>query len=84
MIKKYIKVTPIEAIQVTPNNHAKVREFAKEHYIEFGVSGLWHEMDTFESVMEFNDFDYLVRNQTGECYVCDKDIFESTYKEVEE
>ena len=28
--------------------------------------------------------DYLIKNQTGECYVCRKDIFEKTYKEVEE
>ena len=33
--------------------------------------------------MRFSDGDYLIKNQTGECYVCQKDIFEKTYKEVE-
>ena len=34
--------------------------------------------------MRFSDGDYLIKNKTGECYVCRKDIFEKTYKEVEE
>lgn len=28
MVKRYIKVTPVEAIQVTKFNHKKVEEFA--------------------------------------------------------
>lgn len=63
MTKKYIKITPVEAIQVTPYNYCEVIEFAGGQ-------------------MEFKDFDYLIKNPTGECYVCEIGIFETTYKEV--
>nr|WP_205397298.1 hypothetical protein [Streptococcus lutetiensis] len=81
MIKKYIKTTPIEAIQVTPYNYYEVIKFAKNQKIKFGEIGLFHTIETIEGVMSFKDFDYLIKNQTGECYVCDKNIFEETYKE---
>ena len=83
MIKKYIKTTPVEAIQVNPHNRFEVREFANNQEIFFGEIGLSHTIKTLEGYMNFNDFDYLIKNQTGECYVCRKDIFEKTYKEVE-
>ena len=84
MIKKYIKTTPVEAIQVKSYNYSEVREFAKNQNILFGEIGFSHTIKTFEGYMAFNDFDYLIKNQTGECYVCRKDIFEKTYKEIEE
>lgn len=84
MIKKYIKTTPIEAIQVTPDNHDEVREFASDQPIIFGYELIIHSINTLEGDMCFSDGDYLIKNQTGECYVCAKDIFEETYKEVEE
>jgi len=84
MIKKYIKVTPVEAIQVKPYNYVNVIKFVGNQYIRFGEIGLFHTIKTIEGYMGFNDFDYLIKNQTGECYVCRKDIFEKTYKEVEE
>lgn len=37
-----------------------------------------------EGTMIFEDGDYLIKNQTGECYVCKKEIFEKTYREVVE
>lgn len=83
MTKKYIKVTPVEAIQVTPYNYCEVIEFAGNQNISLKDIGLFHTIDTLEGQMEFKDFDYLIKNKTGECYVCDKDIFEKTYKEVE-
>ncbi|EFM30277.1 hypothetical protein [Streptococcus gallolyticus] len=82
MIKKYIKTTPVEAIQVTHLNYYEVRGFAKPQNIVFGEIGLFHTIETLEGVMEFNDFDYLIKNQTGECYVCKKEIFKKTYREV--
>lgn len=84
MIKMYIKTTPVEAIQVKPYNYYEVREFANNQDILFCEIGLFHTIKTFEGYMGFNDFDYLIKNQTGECYVCRKDIFEKTYKELEE
>ena len=83
MIKKYIKTTPVEAIQVTEDNHKEVREFAFLQRIVFGYELIMHSIDTLEGKMRFSDGDYLIKNQTGECYVCQKDIFEKTYKEVE-
>lgn len=83
MIKKYIKTTPIEAIQITPDNREEVKEFAFPQEITYGTSGSSHLITTIEGQMIFNDFAYLIKNQTGECYICDKNIFEQTYKEVE-
>lgn len=82
MAKKYIKITPVEAIQITPYNHCDVIEFAGDQNISLKDIGLFHTIDTLEGQMEFKDFDYLIKNPTGECYVCARDIFEKTYKEV--
>ena len=84
MIKKYIKTTPVEAVQVTKDNREEVREFAFLQRIVFGYGPIRNSIDTLEGKMRFSDGDYLIKNQTGECYVCRKDIFEKTYKEVEE
>ena len=84
MIKKYIKTIPVEAIQVTENNHEELQEFAKLQSIRFGYAKyIMHSIETLEGKMCFSDGDYLVKNQSGECYVCRKDIFEKTYKEIE-
>ena len=61
MIKKYIKTTPVEAIQVKPYNYDEVREFANNQNILFGEIGLFHTIKTFEGYMGFNDFDYLIK-----------------------
>ena len=82
MIKKYIKTTPVEAIQVTEGNREEIRKFADGYRINFETSG--NSIFTLEGKMRFSDGDYLIKNQTGECYVCRKDIFGKTYKEVEE
>lgn len=81
MIRKYIKTTPVEAIQVTKDNREEVKKFATWQSIGFGV---FHEIETLEGTMYFNDGDYLIKNTTGECYVCQKEIFEKTYREVVE
>ena len=84
MIKKYIKTTPVEAVQVTEGNREEVREFAFLQRIVFFYRPMKHSIETLEGEMLFSDGDYLIKNQTGECYACRKDIFEKTYKEVEE
>ena len=81
MIKKYIKTTPVEAVQVTEDNREEVRKFADAYRINFETSG--NSIFTLEGKMRFHYGDYLVKNQSGECYVCRKDIFEKTYKEIE-
>ncbi len=82
MIKKYIKTTPVEAIQVTEDNHDEIREFASNQPVIFGYELIMHSIGTLEGTMIFEDGDYLIKNQTGECYVCKKEIFEKTYREV--
>ena len=84
MIKKYIKTTPVEAVQVTKDNREEVREFAFLQRIVFRYGPIKNSIETLEGKMRFSDGDYLIKNQTGECYVCRKDIFEKTYREVEE
>ena len=84
MIKKYIKTTPVEAVQVTKENRKEVIDFAFLQRIVFRYGPIRNSIDTLEGKMRFSDGDYLIKNQTGECYVCRKDIFEKTYKEVEE
>lgn len=82
MIKKYIKTMPVEAIQVTSDNRKEAREFANGYRINFETSGNF--IFTLEGRMRFSYGDYLIKNQSGEYYVCQKDIFEKTYKEVKE
>lgn len=81
MIKKYVKTTPIEAIQVTPDNHKELEEFASKQRITFGYELIMYSIDTLEGKMYFSDGDYLIKNQTGECYVCKKEIFEKKYSD---
>ncbi|WP_418953592.1 hypothetical protein [Streptococcus sp.] len=84
MIKKYIKTTPIGAIRVTPDNQEELRAFAFPQEVTFGYEIIMHSIETLEGKMQFSDGDYLIKNETGECYVCRKNIFEKTYKEIEE
>lgn len=84
MIKKYIKATPVGAIRVTPDNHDELRAFAYPQEITFGYELMAHSISTLEGKMAFSDGDYLIKNQTGECNVCEKRIFEQAYKEVED
>lgn len=83
MAKKYIKTTPVEAIQVTQYNFVDVMKFASDQNIKFNQLEVFHTIDTIEGRMKFKNSDYLIKNPTGECYVCAKDVFEKTYKEVE-
>lgn len=84
MIKKYIKTAPVEAVQVTEENRKEVIDFAFLQRITFFYRPIRHSIDTLNGKMRFSDGDYLIKNQNGECYVCRKDIFEKTYKEVSE
>lgn len=78
MIKKYIKA-PVEAMRVTLDNYEEIRQFV---YPQTTTCG--YDLYTNVGKMHFRDGDYIIKNSTGECYVCQRDIFEKTYKEVEE
>ena len=75
MTKKYVKITPVETIQVTPYNYCEVIKFAGDQNISLKDIGLFHTIDTMEGQMNFKDFDYLIKNPTGECYVCVPEIY---------
>ncbi|MCY7166384.1 hypothetical protein [Streptococcus gallolyticus] len=79
MIKKYIKTTPVEAIQVTPTNHEEVKRFIGAFDIGFGE---FYQMVTVSGSMWLHDYDYIIKNSDGECYPCAREVFEKTYKEV--
>lgn len=64
MVKKYIKTTPVGAVQVTPDNHEEVKAFAYPQEITFGYELIMHSIDTLEGKMCFSDGDYLIKNQT--------------------
>ena len=66
MIKKYIKTTPVEAVQVTKDNREEVRKFAFLQRIVFGYGPIRNSIDTLEGKMRFSDGDYLIKNQAGE------------------
>ena len=53
MIKKYIKTTPVEAVQVTEDNREEVREFAFLQRIVFGYGPIRNSIDTLEGKMRF-------------------------------
>ena len=82
--KLYTLKIPVGAVQVTPDNHGEVKAFAYPQEITFGYELIMHSIETLEGNMLFSDGDYLIKNQSGECYVCRKDVFEKTYREVEE
>lgn len=84
MIKKYIKTTPVEAIQVTQYNFVDVMKFASNQNIKFNQLEVFHTIETLEGCMKFKTSDYIIKNPTGECYVCKKEIFEETYKLLED
>ena len=67
MIKKYIKTTPVEAVQVTEDNREEVREFAFLQRIVFGYGPIRNSIDTGEGRIRFSYGDYLIKNQTSEC-----------------
>lgn len=51
MAKKYIKITPVEAIQITPYNYCDVIKFAGDQNISLKDIGLFHTIDTLEGQM---------------------------------
>ena len=51
MSKKYSKITPVKAIQVTPYTYCDVIKFAGDQNISLKDIGLFHTIDTLEGQM---------------------------------
>lgn len=71
----------VEAIQYTKNNLLEVMKFCGEGKTLFDFH-LY--VVTLEGNMRVHKGDYIIRGVQGECYPCEKNIFEETYEVVEE
>lgn len=69
----------VEAIQYTDDNLLEVMKFCGEGKTLFG-SYLY--IVTLEGNMRVNVGDYVIKGVRGECYPCEKSIFEETYEAV--
>ena len=86
MIKKYIKKSiPIEAIQWTGLNRAEIVNFAHSarfEYTDIEPPQIKLYIHTLEGNMYAHVGDYIIKGIHGECYPCQKTIFEETYEEI--
>lgn len=71
----------VEAIQYTKNNLLEVMKFCGEGKTLFDF---YLYVITLEGNMRVHKGDYIIRGVRGECYPCEKSIFEETYEVVEE
>jgi hypothetical protein len=91
MVQKFRKrPVVIEAIQLTQNNYAEVKEFVGET-VRRQYANLQPDentpyqgviIQTLEGEMLANIGDYIIKGIKGEYYPCKPDIFESTYEIV--
>ena len=88
-MKKYVKKPiEVEAIQITAENIAKLRDFLATYCdkddcsIELSFRGITVTIETLEGDMKAHEGDYIIKGIKGELYPCRKDIFEETYEEV--
>lgn len=82
MVKKYVKKPiPIDAVQYTGDNADEVQDFCPDAFIEDG----WLNVSTLEGDIKASNKvgDYVVKGIKGEFYICEKNIFEETYEEVD-
>lgn len=82
-IKTYYKKTPITALQITLDNFDTVKTFAyPQECTPLDKESLSGTIETLEGKMTYKLGDYIVKNTTGEAYVCDEEIFKETYNEI--
>ena len=82
-IRGYYKKTPITALQITLDNFEAIKTFAyPQECTPFDKKTLRGTIDTLEGKMTYKLGDYIVKNITGEAYVCDEEIFKETYDEI--
>lgn len=95
MIRKYRKITLIEAMQYTENNTREILEWINENNKyenkNKDIDFLTEEIESFKrfdldvygkTLVTVELEDYVVKGQDGEFYKVKKDVFESTYEEV--
>lgn len=82
-IREYYKKTPITAVQITLDNFDVVKTFAHpQECTPLDKETLSGTIETLEGKMTYKLGDYIIKNITGETYVCDEEIFKETYNEI--
>lgn len=83
MAKRYVKKPiPIEALQYDGHNIDEVNDFCQDAFVEDG----WLYVHTLEGDMKAPNKvgDYVAKGIRGEFYICEKQIFEETYAEIDD
>lgn len=82
-IRGYYKKTPITAVQITLDNFDEIKAFAHpQECTPLDKETLSGTIETLEGKMAYKLGDYIIKNITGETYVCDEEIFKETYNEI--
>lgn len=90
MPKKYVKKPiPVEAVQFTRETFNELQEWV---FKGKGTLGMRVDYDkqltltvyTLEGEMTAKLGDYIIKGVRGECYPCDREIFEETYEPAQE
>lgn len=82
-IKTYYKKTPITALQITLDNYDAVKTFAHpQECTPLDKETLCGTIETLEGKMTYKLGDYIIKNITGDTYICDEEIFKETYNEA--
>lgn len=82
-IKTYYKKTPITALQITLDNFDTVKTFAyPQECTPLDKETLRGTIETLEGEMTYKLGDYIIKNVTGDTYICDGEIFKETYNEI--
>ena len=82
-IRGYYKKTPITALQITLDNFDVVKTFVHpQECTPLDKETLSGTIETLEGKMTYKLGDYIVKNITGEVYVCDEENFKETYNEI--
>ena len=82
-IKTYYKKTPITALRITLDNFDDVKSFAYPQVCTpLDKETMRGTIETLEGKMTYKLGDYIIKNVTGDTYICDGVIFKETYHEI--
>lgn len=82
-IRNYYKKTPITALQITLDNFDTVKTFAyPQECTPLDKETMRGTIETLEGEMSYKLGDYIIKNVTGDTYICDGEIFKETYDEI--
>lgn len=83
IIRSYYKKTPITALRITLDNFETIKTFAyPQKCTPIDKESLRGTIETLEGQMTYKLGDYIIKNITGDTYICDEEIFKETYNEI--